>query len=104
MSGTTIGYRDLPTPWDLRANDVSLAFRVADAASVDGTVRSGSGAFRLREKPPLPLALDAEFRVRGNRLHLDRLDLESDLLTVDLDGSLSLDTEPEGVFPGQRQR
>ena len=99
VSGTTIGYRDLPTPWDLRAHDVwPSTFRVADAASVDGTVRSGSGAFRFREGPPLPLGLDAEFRLRGNRLHLDRFDLRSDLLTVDLNGSLSLDTEPDGEF------
>ena len=98
VSGTTIGYRNLPTPWDLRADGVALDLRVADAWNVDGAIRSGSGAFRLREGPPLPLGLDAEFRLRGNRLHLDRFDLRSDLLTVDLNGSLSLDTEPDGEF------
>ena len=50
----------------------------------------GLGVVRLREQPQLPLALDAEFRIRESTLHLDRLGLRSDLLEVDLDGSLDL--------------
>ena len=53
---------------------------------------------RLREQPQLPLALSAEFRIRENRFHLDRLDLQSDLLTVDLNGSLDLNEELAGEF------
>ena len=97
VTGATAGYRSLPTPWEVRVDDVTVDLRVAEAAAVDGEIRSGSGRFRLREQPPLPLALNAEFRLRDNRLHLDRLDLQSDLLTVDLNGSLGLSGEPEGA-------
>ena len=90
VAGTTIGYRSLPAPWEVRVDDVAVAFRVAEAGSVDGEIRSGLGVVRLREQPQLPLALNAEFRLRENRFHLDRLGLRSDLLTVDLDGSLDL--------------
>ena len=98
VAGTTIGYRNLPTPWEVRVDEVAVDFQVAEAGSVDGEIRSGLAVFRLREAPQLPLALNAEFRIRENRFHLDRLDLESDLLTVNLDGSLDLDEEPEGEF------
>ncbi len=96
VTGRTIGYRSLPTPWEVRVDDVAVEFRVADAAEVDGEIRSAAGAFRLREQPELPLALNAEFRIRGNRFHLDRFNVQSDLLTVDLEGSLDLDGEPDG--------
>lgn len=98
VAGTTIGYRSLPTPWEVRVDDVAVAFRVGEAGSVDGEIRSGLGVVRLREQPQLPLALDAEFRVRENTLHLDRLGLRSDLLEVDLDGSLDLGGGPAGEF------
>ena len=98
VAGTTIGYRNLSTQWEVRVDDVTVDLRVAEAGGVDGEIQSGLGIFRLREQPQLPLALNAEFRVRENRFHLDRLDLESDLLTVNLDGSLDLDEEPEGEF------
>lgn len=98
VAGTTIGYRSLPTPWEVRVDEVAVDFRVVGAAAVDGEVRSAAGMFRFRELPQLPLALNAEFRIRGNQLHLDRFAVQSDLLTVDLDGSLDLDGEPEGEF------
>ncbi len=98
VAGTTIGYRNLPTPWEVRVDDVSVEFQVAEAGSVDGEIRSGLGVFRLWEQPQLPLALSAEFRIRENRFHLDRLDLQSDLLTVDLNGSLGLNEELAGEF------
>ncbi|MCY3746307.1 MAG: translocation/assembly module TamB domain-containing protein [Acidobacteria bacterium] len=90
VAGTTIGYRSLPAPWEVRVDDVAVAFRVAETGSVDGEIRSGLGVVRLGEQPEFPLALDAEFRLRENRFHLDRLGLRSDLLTVDLNGSLDL--------------
>ena len=98
VAGTTIGYRSLPTPWEVRVDDVAVAFRVAETGSVDGEIRSGLGVVRLREQPELPLALDAAFRIRENRFHLDRLGLRSDLLTVDLDGSLDLGEGLAGEF------
>lgn len=98
VAGTTIGYRNLAAPWEVRADDVAIAFRVADAGSVDGEVRSGLGVVRLGEQPQLPLALDAAFRIREDRFHLDRLGLRSDLLTVDLDGSLDLGGGLAGEF------
>ncbi|MDE2972273.1 MAG: hypothetical protein OXU35_08185, partial [Acidobacteriota bacterium] len=98
VAGTTIGYRSLPTPWEVRVDDVAVAFRVAETGSVDGEIRSGLGVVRLREQPELPLALDAEFRIRENRFHLDRLGLQSDLLTVDLNGSLDLGEALAGEF------
>ncbi|MDE2881024.1 MAG: hypothetical protein OXP70_04175, partial [Acidobacteriota bacterium] len=98
VTGTTIGYRSLPTPWEVRVDDVAVAFGVAETGSVDGEIRSGLGVVRLREQPELPLALDAAFRIRENRLHLDRLGLRSDLLTVDLDGSLEMGAGLAGEF------
>ena len=98
VAGTTIGYRNLLTPWEVRTDDVAVDIRVTEAGSVAGEIRSGLGVVRLREQPELPMALNAKFRVRENRLHLDRLDLQSDLLTVNLNGSLDLDGEPEGAL------
>ncbi len=98
VAGTTIGYRSLPTPWEVRVDDVAVAFRVAEAGTVDGAIRSGLGVVRLGEQPQLPLSLNAEFRIRENRFHLDRLGLRSDLLTVDLDGSLDLGEALAGEF------
>lgn len=98
VTGTTIGYRNLPAPWEFRVDDVAIAFRVAETGSVDGEIRSGLGVVRLGEQPQLPLALDAAFRFRENRFHLDRLGLRSDLLTVDLDGSLDLGGGLAGEF------
>ena len=98
VSGTTIGYRNLPAPWEIRADDVAVDFRVAEGGEVDGAVRSGLGVIRLREQPQLPLALNAEFRIRENTFHLDELELQSDLLAVDLNGSLDLGEELAGEF------
>ena len=53
---------------------------------MDGEVRSGLAVIRLWEQPDLPLGLTAEFRVRENTFHLDRLELQSDLLAVNLNG------------------
>ena len=90
VSGTTIGYRNRPTPWEVRADDVAVAVGVADEGGVDGEVRSGLGVIRLWERPDLPMALSADFRIRENDLHLDRLELRSDLLAVNFDGTLDL--------------
>ena len=98
VAGTTIGYRNLSTQWEVRVDDVAVDLRVAEAGGVDGEIQSGLGIFRLWEAPQLPLALNAEFRIRENRFHLDRLDLESDLLTVNLDGSLDLNEGLVGEF------
>ena len=43
VSGTTIGYRNLPAPWEVRADDVAVDFRPAEGGGVDGEVRSGFG-------------------------------------------------------------
>ena len=96
VSGTTIGYRNLPAPWEVRADDVAVDFRPAEGGGVDGEVRSGFAVIRLWEQPDLPLGLVAEFRVRENTFHLDRLELQSDLLAVNLDGSLDLNEELAG--------
>ena len=98
VSGTTIGFRNLPTPWEVRTDDVAVDFRMTEGGGVDGEVRSGLGVLRLWEQPDLPMALTAEFRVRESRFHLDRLELQADLLTVNLNGSLDLNDELEGTL------
>ena len=98
VSGTTIGYRDRLTPWEIRADDVAVGFRTTERGGVDGEVRSASGVIRLWEQPGLPMALSVEFRVRDNRLHLDRLEVQSDVLALNLDGSLDLNDDPAGTL------
>ena len=98
VSGTTIGYRDRLTPWEIRADDVAVSFRTTERGGVDGEVRSDSGVIRLWEQPGLPMALSVEFRVRENRLHLDRLEVQSDVLALNLDGSLDLNDDPAGTL------
>ena len=97
VSGTTIGYRHLPAPWEIRADDVAVDFRMAEGGDLDGAVRSGLAVIRLWEQPDLPLGLTAEFRVRENTFHLDGLELQSDLLAVNLNGSLDLTGELAGT-------
>lgn len=96
VSGTTIGYRNRPTPWEVRADDVAVDLRVADEGGVDGEVRSGLGVIRLWDRPDLPMALSADFRIRENDLHFDRLELRSDLLAVNFDGTLDLANDLAG--------
>ena len=80
VSGTTIGYRDGLTPWEVRADDVAVDLRPTGDGGVDGEVDSGLVVIRLREQPEFPLELAAAFRIRGRRFHLDRLELQSDLV------------------------
>ena len=91
VSGTTIGYRNRPTPWEIRADDVALDFRTTGEGGMDGEIRSGRGVIRLWERPDLLMALTAGFRIRGDKLHLDQVGLRSDLLAVDMEGTLDLD-------------
>ncbi len=86
--GKTVGYRNRPTPWEIRADDVALDFRADGAGGVDGGIRSGRGVIRLWERSELPLELTASFRIRGDRLYLDLVDLRSDLLEVAMEGTL----------------
>lgn len=90
LSGTTIRYRNRPTPWEIRADDVAVAFRAATGGGTDGEIRYGRGVIRLWEQPDLPMELDAGFRLRGHYLHLDRVALRSDLLQVEMAGTLDL--------------
>lgn len=98
VSGTTIGYRNRPTPWEVRADDVAVDLRVAEEGGVDGEVRSGLGVIRLWERPDLPMALSANFRIRENDLHFDHLELRSDLLAVNFDGTLDLANDLAGLL------
>ena len=98
VSGTTISYRNLLTPWEVRADQVAFDFRVTEEGGVDGEVRSELGVIRLQELSGVPTALAMEFRIRGNRLHLDRLALQTDLLAVNLNGSLDLSNNMAGTL------
>lgn len=97
VTGTTIGYRNRPTPWEIRADDFDLAMRSAEGA-VEGRISYGQGVIRLWQQADLPMALEAELRLEGSVLHLDRVDLRSDLLTVALDGSLDLANDLAGAM------
>ena len=88
VSGTTIGYRNRPTPWEVRADDVAVSLRTTAAGGVDGEIRSGLGVIRLWERPDLPMALSADFRIREHGVHVDSLELRSDLLAVRFDGTM----------------
>lgn len=96
VSGTTIGYRNRPTPWEVRADDVVFSLQTGEEGGVDGEIRSGLGVIRLWERPDLPMALTADFRVRGNDLHFDFLELRSDLLDVRFDGTMDLANDLDG--------
>lgn len=96
ISGSTIGYRNRPTPWEVRADEVRLSVQAGDDGGVDGRISYGRGVMRLWEQPDLPMALEAELRLRGSVLHLDRVELRADLLAVDLDGSLDLANDLSG--------
>ena len=96
VSGTTIGYRDGLTPWEIRADDVAVDLRPTGEGGVDGEVGSGRVVIRVREQPEFPLELAAAFRIRGRRFHLDRLELQSDLVQAAVDGSLDLADEVAG--------
>lgn len=96
VSGTTIGYRNRPTPWEIRADEVRLSVRAGADGGVDGRISYGRGVMRLWEQSDLPMALEAELRLRGSVLHLDRVELRGDILAVDLDGSLDLANDLEG--------
>ena len=98
VSGTTISYRNVLTPWEVRADQVAFDFRVTEKGGVDGEVRSELGVIRLQELSGVPTALAMEFRIRGNRLHLDRLELQTDLLAVNLNGSLDLSNKLAGTL------
>jgi hypothetical protein len=95
---TTIGYRDPVTPWDVRVDDVAVAIQITDGGGLDAAIRSESGTFRLGEEPGLPLALATELRVRQDALHLDRLELRSESLEVDLDGSVGFGDGAAGAL------
>ena len=98
VSGTTISYRNVLTPWEVRADQVAFDFRVTEEGGVDGEVHSELGVIRLQELSGVPTALAMEFRIRGNRLHLDRLELQTNLLAVNLNGSLDLSNKLAGTL------
>lgn len=88
VSGTTIGYRNRPTPWEVRADDVAVSLRTSTEGGVDGEIRSGLGVIRLWERPDLPMALSSDFRIRDYGFHFDFLELRSDLLAVRFEGTM----------------
>ena len=96
VSGTTIGYRNRPTPWEVRADDVAVSLHTGEEGGVDGEIRSGWGVIRLWERPDLPMALSADFRVRQDDLHFDFLELRSDLLAVRFEGTMDLANDLAG--------
>jgi hypothetical protein len=96
VSGTTIGYRNRPTPWETRADDVAVSLRTGEEGGVDAEIRSGWGVIRLWERPDLPMALSADVRVRGNDLHFDFLELRSELLEVRFEGTMDMANDLDG--------
>ena len=96
VSGTTIGYRNRPTPWEVRADDVAISLRTGEDGGVDGEIRSGWGVIRLWERPDLPMALSAEIRIREDDLHFDFLELRSDMLEVRFDGTMDMSNDLAG--------
>ena len=88
VSGTTIGYRNRPTPWEVRADDVAVSLRTSTEGGVDGEIRSGLGVIRLWERPDLPMALSADFQIREHGFHFDFLELRSELLAVRFGGTM----------------
>ncbi len=95
ISGATIGYRNRATPWEVRADDLEVEARPAEGG-MDASVRLGVGAIRLWERPDLAMDLQAELRIRDNLLHVDRLDLKSELLDLKADGTLDLANDLDG--------
>lgn len=98
VTGATIGYRNPVTPWDVRVDEVTVAFGITAGSGVDGEIRSESGTIRLGEQPEFPLALATEFRARQDALHLDRLELRSEFLEVHLNGSVGLGDDAAGAL------
>lgn len=95
FSGARIGYRNRPTPWEVRLDDVDVAFEAQDGG-VDGRIRSGTGAIRMWDRPDLAMAIEADLRLRGGLLHLDRVQLNGELLSMDGSGVLDLENDLAG--------
>ena len=96
VSGTTIGYRNRPTPWEVRGDNVVLAFGVARGGGFEGEIRSGLGVLRFWDVPDYPMEMAAKFRIEGNLLHVDQLVLGSDFLEGELSGTLDLADDLSG--------
>ena len=96
VSGTTIGYRNRPTPWEVRADEVAVSLQTREGGGMEGEIRSGWGVIRLWERPDLPMALSAEFRLQQDNLHFDSLELRSDLLDVRFEGTMDLANDLAG--------
>ncbi len=96
VSGTTIGYRNRVTPWEVRVDDLRMEVRPAGGAEMDASVRFGIGAIRLWERPDLAMEIEGELRIRNNLLHVDRMDLRSGLLEAAVVGTLDLANDLDG--------
>lgn len=96
LSGTTIGYRNRPTPWEVRLDDVQLDFRSDGDGGVEGSIRSGFGAIRMWDRPDLDMAIEADLRLAGELLHLDRVVLSGQLLSMEGSGTLDLANDLAG--------
>ncbi len=95
FAGSTIGYRNRPTPWEVRLDGVELDFAAAEGG-VDGRIRSGTGAIRMWDRPDLDMAIQADLRLREGRLHLDRVELSGELLSMEGSGVLDLENDLAG--------
>ncbi len=96
FSGTTVGYRNRPTPWEVRLDDLELDFRAGDEGGVDGTLRSRVAAIRMWDRPDLVMAVEADLRLRGALLHLDEVTFTGDLLWMEGSGTLDLANDLAG--------
>lgn len=95
FAGATIGYRNRPTPWEVRLDDVEVDFEAAEGG-LDGRIRSGTGAIRMWDRPDLSMAIQADLRLRGGELHLDRVELSGELLSMEGSGVLDLENDLAG--------
>jgi hypothetical protein len=92
-------FEDHKVPWSVDAPNIDLS--ITNLPSYNGEATFHGGTIAIQHFVPMSAAMKARFRIDGSRLHLDRVDLETDGAQSVARGEVHLDQWPEQRYSVQ---
>lgn len=95
-TGGELVYEDHATPWATVARNLQVTVRHLD--TYRGEASFSNGTVKIQSYGAMRTDLKTEFEINGSRIHLSRIDLETDGSTSDLTGDVDISRWPEMLY------
>ncbi len=92
-------FEDHETPWSVECPNLDI--KISNLPNYHGTAEFNGGAVRIQQFAPMAANFKAQFTIDGPRIHLDRIDMESDGAITTARGDVDMAHWPEQTYQVQ---